>query len=74
MTQQSYIEYLETLALSLLVERGDKHDDIKIADPAAGPSLKGFTVSAYNAAQQIQQMRDVRKLQRVIAESERISV
>lgn len=47
----SYLEYIESLAVSLLNANGDA--DVKITDPSAPPSMAGFSVSPINARAEI---------------------
>lgn len=57
--QESYIEYLESIALSLMdTVRGN---EFPITDPNASPSLAGFSVSIYTARSEIENQRKQRK-------------
>ncbi len=55
----SYLDYLETLVVSLLHERPYRAD-IAITDPLAGPSMKGFTCDPYNVREEIATQRAAR--------------
>lgn len=55
----SYVEYLETLALSLLNEHGSS--DVRVTDPLAPPPLKGFSISPLNAREEIAKQRASRE-------------
>ena len=56
----SYIEYLETLVLSLMTER-KSDNDIVINDDQASSSLKGFTCSPLLVQQEIKEQRRCRQ-------------
>lgn len=64
LSPSSYLDYLETLVVSMLDERrtlGGSDIDIEITDPKAGPSMAGFSVSPINAQEEIAEQRAARQ-------------
>jgi hypothetical protein len=57
--QNSYIEYLESITLSLIDTFNG--EEFPITDPDAGPSLAGFSASIYNVREEIENQRKQRK-------------
>ena len=58
---ENYIEYLETVVKSLLEERNDVCDTIKITDTTENPCYKGSTFSVHNIEGEIKEQEKNRK-------------
>ena len=56
--EQEYLEYLESLCISMLARLGDK--EIFITDPKASISLKDYSISPYAARDCIKGKREER--------------
>lgn len=59
MKPDSYLQYLETIVLSLMAER-DSEKDIVVKDELAPKPLQGATVSPINVLSEIESQRRLR--------------